>query len=91
MDEAKDPVPCRPGQPPEDHINAWVHVAVIGNRCAEKCQPDQQKTGQFLRPEEGIIQDIPAENLEDDDRGHRQAEQEQRAFCITVTGFAEPF
>lgn len=91
MNKMQNPDPCRSGQPPEDHVHAWMHVAVIGNRCPEKAQPDQQKAGKFFRPEEGIIQDVTAENLEDDNSGHRYAKQEQKALGVVITGFAEPF
>ena len=91
MNELPHPCPVFPLQPFKDNINARMHIAVIGHRCPREGEPDKQIAGQFLRPEQRVVESIAAEDLEDDGCRHRHAKQKQKVLGIAVAGTAELF
>ena len=53
-----------------EQVDPRMGLAPVGGRGPEKGQPDQDVPGQFLRPEQGVVQQVAAEDLGRDDNGH---------------------
>lgn len=61
-----------------------MQVAIIGNRCPEKAEPDQHIAGQLFGPEQGRIEDVAAENLDRHQDGHGKTQTKEEVFDYPV-------